>query len=62
MLSKLLSNVLVTLLSNLASKGWRALIGYIERRKRNKKSQEVAERVENAKSPNDIRDSVDDLP
>ena len=39
-----------------------AVSRYIERRKREKQTQEAAKKVENAKTPDEVRDAANDLP
>lgn len=62
MWAKVLSNVIITALSSLATWTYRKVTGYLERRKRDKQSQEAAKKVENAKTSDDFRSSVNDLP
>lgn len=62
MWAKVISSILLNVINSLASKAYQAVTKYLERRKRDKRSQEVAKKVEDAKTPSEIRDSIDDLP
>ena len=54
--------ILVMKFLSLLPKGIRYVSNRLKRKKRAKQSQEAARKVEDAKTINDIRNSVDDLP
>lgn len=62
MLQSFLIKLLKSLTLDLVAWATRAVTDWIARRKRVKKTQDAAKEVENAKNPNDVRDSADNLP
>lgn len=65
MWAKLGAQLIVELLKfipGLVAKGVDALRAYLERKKRIRTAEEAAKKVEDAKSPEDIRTAADDLP
>lgn len=57
-----LGDFLVSLTWGLLVRASKAATDYIERRKRIRAAQEAAREVEDAKTPEDIRDASDNLP
>lgn len=62
MWQKILASVIVTLTKDFATWAFSFVSRFIKRKKRVKKSEEVAQRIEDAKTPDEVRASIDDLP
>lgn len=62
MWAKVLTQVIIQLVSSFASWAWKKSTSYFERKKRVEETQETAQKVEDAKTPDDIRAAADDLP
>lgn len=54
--------ILLPAVKELTAKAYWALKEFLERKKRLKKTQDAARRIEDAKTPSDVAGSIDDLP